>query len=66
MNLFLFEPPVENLADSTIKDVSVPLQERLHDSNKGNGFADDAIRPKARPLMYTEECIAAGCREDLW
>lgn len=66
MNSFLLHSPVKNLEDTTIKHMPVLIYEPSHNTNERNKFIDNAIRVKDQPLMYTEECIAVGCPEDLW
>jgi hypothetical protein len=66
MNLFLFHSPAKNLPEKTIDNMLVPIYEPLYNPIEGPEFPGDSIRMNERPFMYTEECIAAGCPEDLW
>jgi hypothetical protein len=66
MNLFLFHSPAKNPQENTIDNMLAPIYEPLYNSNDGPEFTSDANRMIDQPLMYTEECIAAGCPEGLW
>ncbi|HEX6428541.1 MAG TPA: hypothetical protein VF008_12680 [Niastella sp.] len=65
MDHFLFHSPVKDLDDKTINPVLVPINEPLHNANECCEFSYDAIRMKDLPLIYTEECMAAGSPEGL-
>lgn len=66
MNFFLFHSPVKNLKDKTIKHMVVPVYEPWPNTQEENEFPEDGLRVEYRPIMYAEDCIAAGCPDGIW
>lgn len=66
MNYILSHAPVENLKHQTISSLHTPFYDPRYNVNDADDSPDDAFRVIDRPVIYSEDCIAAGCPEGLW
>ena len=66
MNLVLLYSPDKNLKEESINHVQAPIYEPLQSPHEDSELPRGAVRAKGHPIMLTEECIAAGCPENLW
>ncbi len=65
MQLFFLHAATKDQKDQSEEHALVPIHEPPHNTNEGSEFLDDALRMKDQPLMYTEECVAAGSPKNL-
>lgn len=65
MHIPILYHPVKTSKDESDEHPLIPVHEPPHNTNEGSEFLDDALRMKDQPLMYTEESVAAGGRENL-
>lgn len=66
MTPILSHSPVQNPEDITVSHILIPAYEPLHTSNESREFPGETIRVKHQLVVYTEDCIAAGCPDGLW
>ena len=66
MNFFLFHSPANNPDDKPVVRELLTAHESPHTTNENDWFSGNAVRIKEQPLMFTEDCIAAGCPDHLW
>jgi hypothetical protein len=65
MDIHVFLSTLNKLKDNTTDFMLAPNYKPPHNPNIGYEFLDDACQMKDKPRMFTEESIAAGCRDDL-
>ena len=66
MNLVSFYSPEKNLEEEAINHVQAPIYEPLQSPHEGSELPRSAVHAKDHLIMFTEECIAAGCPDNLW
>jgi hypothetical protein len=65
MPLFFLPTVTKDQNNQPEEHTLVPIHEPPHNTTEGSEFLDDAIRMKDQPLVYTEECVAAGSPKNL-